>query len=56
MTYGMTLRIEDIEKLHLALVGALAMVAVISGWLGAGSVLLGGGLMALNVWLIKQMA
>lgn len=52
----MGIQLEQIEKLHLALIGMTAGLAWLTGWMGAGSVVLGGAVMAANVWLLKQIA
>jgi len=52
----MGVQLEQIEKLHLGLIALVAAAAWLSGWMGAGSVVLGGGVMAANVWLLKQIA
>ncbi len=46
--------IEQIERLHFGLIAIATPLAWLSGWLGAGSVALGGAVMAANVWLLKQ--
>jgi hypothetical protein len=51
----MAIRLEDIERLHLVLLAATACVAYLSGWFAPPSVLLGGAVMGLNFWLLKQM-
>lgn len=52
----MPIRLETIERLHFGLLAAAVCAAYLSGWFGAGSVLFGGAVMALNFWLLKQMA
>jgi len=51
----MAIRLEDIERLHLGLLAAVACAAYLSGWFAPVSVLLGGAVMAANFWLLKQM-
>lgn len=50
----MGIRLEQIERVHFALIAVVSAVAALTGWFGAGSVALGGGVMAANVWLLKQ--
>lgn len=52
----MGIRLEQIERVHFALIAAATAVAALTGWFGAGSVALGGGVMAANVWLLKQIS
>lgn len=51
----MGLRLQDIERLHLGLLAAAVCGAYASGWLGPGSVLAGGAVMAANFWLMRQL-
>ncbi len=51
----MPIRLEDIERLHLALLAVAVCAAYASGWFGPGSVLFGGAVMGANFWLLKQM-
>ena len=51
----MSLRLEDIERLHLGLLAVVVGLAAITGWLSAGSVLLGGGVMGVNFWLMRHL-
>ena len=46
--------IEKIERWHLVLLGAFAALMGVTGWLHAPSVLLGGGVMQLNFWILKK--
>ncbi len=46
-------RLEDVERLHLALLGSAVLAAVLLPWPKPGSVLAGGAVMGLNVWLMK---
>jgi small-conductance mechanosensitive channel len=46
--------IEKIERLNLVLLGACTVLAGVTGWLHAPSLLLGGGVMQLNFWLLKK--
>lgn len=50
----MTTTIEKIERLNLTLLGVGAVLAWVTGWLHAPSLLLGGGVMQLNFWLLKR--
>lgn len=50
----MGVQLEQIEKVHFALIAAATAAAALTGWMGAGSVALGGGVMAANIWLLKQ--
>jgi len=52
----MGLRLQDIERLHLVLLGAAVCVAYVTGRLAAPSLLLGGGVMGANFWLMRQLA
>jgi hypothetical protein len=51
----MPIRLEQIERLHLALLAAAVCGAHVTGWFGPGSVLFGGAVMGANFWLLKQM-
>jgi hypothetical protein len=52
----MNLRLEDVERLHLGLLAlAVGLAALTGGWLSPWSVLLGGGVMAVNFWLMRQL-
>ncbi len=46
--------IEKIERWHLVLLGGCAVLMGVTGWLHVPSVLLGGGVMQLNFWLLKK--
>ncbi len=48
------MNLERIELLHVVLLGVVALVAVATGWLSVGSVLLGGAVMGLNFRLLKE--
>lgn len=50
----MGLRLQDIERLHLAMLAAAAVAAAVSGWLSAISLLGGGAVMGGNFWLLRQ--
>jgi len=50
----MGVRLEKIERVHFALIAVAASIAGLTGWMGPGSVALGGGVMAVNLWLLKQ--
>jgi hypothetical protein len=52
----MGVQLEQIEKVHFALIAAATALAWATGWGGPGSVALGGGVMAANMWLLKQIA
>jgi len=52
----MGIRLQDIERLHLGLLGVVACAAYASGRLAPGSVLLGGAAMGANFWLLRQLA
>ena len=47
------MNLERIEILHVALLGAVTVLAVATGWLQIGGLLLGGGVMGANFWLLK---
>ncbi len=51
----MSLRLQDIERMHLGLLAAAVCAAAVSGWLAPRSVLLGGAVMAANFWLMRQL-
>lgn len=51
----MPIRLETIERLHLALLAAAVCASYVTGWFGAASVLFGGAVMGANFWLLKQM-
>jgi hypothetical protein len=51
----MNLRLEDIERLHIGLLALVVGLATLTGWLSPWSVLLGGGVMAVNFWLMRQL-
>lgn len=46
--------IEKIERLNLILLGVCGVLVGIFGWLHLPSLLLGGGVMQLNFWLLKK--
>jgi hypothetical protein len=52
----MGLRLQDIERLHVVLLGAAACAAYLTGKLAPVSVLLGGGVMGANFWLMRQLS
>jgi uncharacterized membrane-anchored protein len=52
----MSVRLEDIERLHLGLLGGSVLLAAATAWLSPWSLLLGGAVMGLNFWLMRQMA
>ena len=51
----MPIRLEDIERVHLGLLALTVLLSLITGWFSAWSVLLGGGVMGVNFWLMRQM-
>jgi hypothetical protein len=51
----MTAVLRQIERLHVGLVLGATALAWASGALGPGSIVLGGGLMAANVWIFKRL-
>ena len=48
------LRASDIERLHVALLAVACALAVGTGWLSAAGILLGGAVMGVNFWLMRQ--
>jgi hypothetical protein len=50
----MSIRLEDIERLHLWLLSGAVLLAATTTELSAASLLLGGTVMALNFWLMRQ--
>ena len=46
--------LEEIEGLHLKLLVVAAGVAYLTGWVSPWSLLLGGALMGMNFWLLRQ--
>ncbi len=52
----MAVELERIERVHLGLIGAASCAGWATGWMGPGSVALGGGVMAANVWLLKTIS
>jgi hypothetical protein len=52
----MGIRVQDVERLHAGLLVAALCVALATGWLSAPSLLLGGAVMAANVWILRQLA
>ncbi len=50
----MGIQLEQIERVHYGLIAVATAVAWLTGWGGPGSVALGGGVMAANLWLLKQ--
>lgn len=49
-------RLQDIERLHLGLLAAAVCAALVVGRLAAVSLLLGGAVMGVNFWLMRQVA
>ncbi len=52
----MEMRAEDIERWHLALLGAAVAMALLTRWVSPASVLLGGAVMGVNFWLMRQVS
>ena len=52
----MGLRLQDIERLHGALLAASVCAAYVTGWVAPVSLLLGGAVMGANFWLMRQLA
>jgi hypothetical protein len=52
----MPLRLQDIERLHLGLLGIAVGAAYATGRLAPLSLLLGGAVMGANFWLMRQLA
>ena len=52
----MDVRLREVERLHLGLLGAALCAALASGWLSAPSLLLGGAVMGANLWIMRQLA
>ena len=52
----MELRLQDIERLHVGLLAAVVCAAYVTGRLAPASVLLGGAVMGVNFWLMRQLA
>jgi hypothetical protein len=51
----MSLRLENVERLHLGLLVLAVGLAVLTGYLAPWSLVLGGGVMGLNMWLLRQL-
>lgn len=51
----MNSRLREIERLHLGLLVGVACAAYLTGWLGAGSILLGGLIMLANLRLLAML-
>lgn len=51
----MTLRLENIERLHLGMLVLACVVAHLTRLASAPSVLLGGAVMGLNFWIMRQL-
>jgi hypothetical protein len=51
----MDVRLREVERLHLALLAASVCVAYATGWVAVASLLLGGAVMAANLWLMHQL-
>src|SRR5437870_3837091 len=52
----MAVELRRIGKLHVGLLGATGAVAYATRWAEPGSLLLGGAVMGLNVWLLRLIA
>jgi uncharacterized membrane-anchored protein len=52
----MTLRLEDIERLHLALLAVAGGIAFLTAWVSGWSLLLGGTVMGANFYVLRQLA
>ena len=52
----MGLRLQDIERLHIGLLAAAVCAAYATGWLAPLSLLLGGAVMGVNFWLMRQLS
>jgi hypothetical protein len=52
----MDVRLREVEWLHLGLLAVAVAAAYASQWLAPGSLLLGGGVMGANLWLMRQLA
>jgi hypothetical protein len=52
----MGLRLQDIERLHVGLLGAAVCAAYVSGRLAPSSLLLGGAVMGTNFFVMRQLA
>jgi hypothetical protein len=51
----MTLRLENIERLHIGLLVLAIALALWTGWLGPWSLTLGAAVMGLNMWILRQL-
>jgi len=51
----MSLRLENVERLHVGLLALVVGFALLTRWLAPWSVLLGGAVMGLNFWLMRQL-
>lgn len=51
----MKLRLESIERLHIGLLALTVGFAALTGWLAPASVALGGVVMAVNFWVMRQL-
>ena len=52
----MSLQVEEIQGLHLKLLAGAAVVAYLTGWVSPWSLLIGGAIMGVNFWLLRQAA
>jgi hypothetical protein len=51
----MPLHVRDIERLHLQLLSVAVGIALLTQWVSAWSLLLGGGVMGANFWLMHRL-
>ncbi len=51
----MNSRLREIERLHVGMLAVVVVAAWLSGWSAAPSLLLGGAVMGLNFWLMRQL-
>ncbi len=51
----MSLRLEDIERMHVSVLAAAGGVAYVTAWVSAPSLLLGGAVMGANLWILRQL-
>ena len=52
----MSIRLQDIERVHVGLVAVAVVLAVATGWISAWGVVLGGFVMGANFWLMRQLS
>jgi hypothetical protein len=51
----MSLSVREIERLHLQLLTAAIAIALLTRWVSGWSVMLGGGVMAANFWIMHRL-